>query len=89
MSENNITPTSSSSTAQVNTQLQNETFKPLDGASCSAGSFDLSLDGLHDCLMDAISTHIKESPEFALKISSLLQEEGLKLHFPVPRFYIP
>ena len=36
MSENNITPTSSSSTAQVEAEIQSKTSQPLDGASCSA-----------------------------------------------------
>ena len=46
MSENNITPTSSSSTAQLEDQLQSKTSKPLDGASCSASLFDVAVKDL-------------------------------------------
>jgi hypothetical protein len=46
----------------------------------------MPMETIHNCLIDAISTHIKESPKFALKISSLVRDNGLTLFYPIPRF---
>ena len=53
--ENNNTPTSSSSTAQVKAETQSKTSQPLDGASCSAIKkiFDFGDDGLCERLIES------------------------------------